>query len=177
MLIVKRKYNKGFYVNTGGKIKNHETPVVKAEMEETETVAQTETASQTDMPVTASVDSKPVAIAKNNSAKGRIVTAPATKQAEKTELSSSEQKHNVKIQKKAKMREARFARKLKQGGEGNMVVLVILSIFPILALIAMYIHDGHRITTNFWIDLLLHLTVIGYIIYALLVVFDIVDLS
>jgi len=54
---------------------------------------------------------------------------------------------------------------------------VILSLFPILALIAMYMKDGNSITLNFWVDLLLHLTIIGYLVFALLVVFDIVDLS
>lgn len=67
---------------------------------------------------------------------------------------------------------------LKKGdSNANLIVLVILSLFPILALIAMYIHDGHKITTNFWVDLILHLTIIGYIIFALLVVLDVVDLS
>ena len=37
--------------------------------------------------------------------------------------------------------------------------------------------DGKNITLNFWIDLLLHLTAIGEIIFALLVVLDVVNLA
>lgn len=59
----------------------------------------------------------------------------------------------------------------------ELLILVILSLFPFLALIAVFMKDGNNITTNFWIDLLLHFTVIGYIIFALLVVFDIINLS
>lgn len=60
---------------------------------------------------------------------------------------------------------------------GNLILLVILAIFPIFSLIAMYIHDGHKVTTNFWVNLLLHLTIIGYAIFGLLVVFNVVDLA
>ncbi len=64
----------------------------------------------------------------------------------------------------------------KKTNETSLIVLVILSLFPILCLIAVYLHDD-GVTTNFWIDLLLHLTFAGEIIYALLVVLDIIDLS
>ena len=59
----------------------------------------------------------------------------------------------------------------------ELLILVILSLFPFLALIAIFMKDGNNITTNFWVDLVLHFTVIGYIIFALLVVFDIINLS
>ncbi len=61
--------------------------------------------------------------------------------------------------------------------DSKLILLVILSLFPILALIAVYIKDGNRITNNFWIDLILHLTFIGYAIFALLVVLDIISLA
>jgi hypothetical protein len=59
----------------------------------------------------------------------------------------------------------------------ELLILVILSLFPILALLAIFMKEGKVITTNFWVDLVLHFTVIGYIIFALLVVFDIINLS
>ncbi|MDO8998588.1 MAG: hypothetical protein Q7W45_02405 [Bacteroidota bacterium] len=65
--------------------------------------------------------------------------------------------------------------KKKGGSDTDLIILVILSIFPILALIAMYLHDGKSITLNFWIDLLLHFIFL-YWLFALLVVFDIIDL-
>lgn len=55
----------------------------------------------------------------------------------------------------------------------STIVLVILSLFPILALLAIYLHQG-EINSYFWIDLLLHLLIIGYIIFALLVVLDVI---
>ncbi|MDI1235612.1 MAG: hypothetical protein PSX81_15145 [bacterium] len=64
----------------------------------------------------------------------------------------------------------------KENTETETILLVILALFPILCLIAVYLYDG-GITTNFWIDLLLHLTFIGAIIFALLVVLDVIDLS
>ncbi|MCE9539465.1 MAG: hypothetical protein K8R85_09635, partial [Bacteroidetes bacterium] len=68
--------------------------------------------------------------------------------------------------------------KLKaNANDDQTILLVILSIFPILALIAIYIKDGKKITLNFWVDLILHLTFVGYIIFALLVVLDIVSLA
>jgi len=64
-------------------------------------------------------------------------------------------------------------KKQKADAGTNTLILVILSLFPILCLIAVYLKDGKSITLNFWIDLLLHLTLIGAIVYALLVVLDI----
>lgn len=65
----------------------------------------------------------------------------------------------------------------KGGGDTHIVLLVILSLFPILALVAVYLKDGKQVTMNFWVDLILHITIIGYAIFALLVVFDIVNLA
>ena len=59
----------------------------------------------------------------------------------------------------------------------ELLILVILSLFPILALLAIFMKEGQVITTNFWVDLVLHFTLIGYIIFALLVVLDIINLS
>jgi hypothetical protein len=60
--------------------------------------------------------------------------------------------------------------------DSDKIVLVILSFIPILALIAIYLHDGKQITLNFWIDLLLHIVVL-YWLFALLVVLDIINLK
>lgn len=62
-------------------------------------------------------------------------------------------------------------------GDGNFVLMVILCFFPFLCLIPVYRHDGRKATLNFWLTLLLHLTFIGYIVYSLLVIFNVIDLS
>lgn len=64
----------------------------------------------------------------------------------------------------------------KASSDTNLIVLVILSLFPILALIAIYLKDGKTITMNFWIDLLLHFIFL-YWLFALLVVLDVFSLA
>ena len=54
----------------------------------------------------------------------------------------------------------------------SKILYVILALFPILCLISIYLYQGQQISLDFWIDLLLHITVIGEVIYALLVVLD-----
>jgi thiol:disulfide interchange protein len=53
---------------------------------------------------------------------------------------------------------------------------LIMSFFPILCLIAVYLYEGQEYTTNFWVDLILHLTVLGAIVFAILVVLGMVSL-
>lgn len=64
------------------------------------------------------------------------------------------------------------------GGDANLILLVILSLFPFINLIAMYLHDGKSVTTNFWVDLILDiLFFVPGIVFALLVVLDVVNLA
>lgn len=65
----------------------------------------------------------------------------------------------------------------RSGGDTNIILLVILSLFPFICLIAMYLHDGKSVTLNFWICLLLHLTIVLWFIFALLVDFDVINLA
>lgn len=65
----------------------------------------------------------------------------------------------------------------KASADGNKILMIILCLFPFICLIPVYIHDGHKVTLNFWITLLLHLTFIGAMIFALLVVLDVVNLA
>ncbi len=64
----------------------------------------------------------------------------------------------------------------KGSADTNLIILVILSLFPILALIAIYLKDGKKITLNFWVDLLLHFLFL-YWLFALLVVLDVFSLA
>ena len=69
--------------------------------------------------------------------------------------------------------------KTSKGGDidDTTILLIVFCFFPILSLIAMYLHDGKEITLNFWVDLLLYLTFIGWIVFGVLVVLDIVNLA
>jgi len=56
------------------------------------------------------------------------------------------------------------------------ILYLIMAFFPFLCLIAVYLYDGQELTTNFWVDLVLHLTVLGAIVFAILVVLGMVSL-
>ncbi len=65
-----------------------------------------------------------------------------------------------------------------QKNNDDKIIQVILALFPILCLIAVYLHDGKKATTNFWVDLILHLLfLLPAVIFALLVVLDIINLA
>lgn len=173
----KRRYTKGYYFSVSrhsaapkGKTEHQPAHAAKQEAVETVLVQQQQHHVYTANPETLPAAVKPVTAASH--AKASPEKAPV--------LTASAKKQLVNDIRQFKSLAAAVKKQQKNGGGdagANTVVLVILSLFPILALIAIYIHDGHKITTNFWIDLILHLTIIGYIIYALLVVLDVVDLS
>lgn len=71
----------------------------------------------------------------------------------------------------------KFIKKIKKSlSDTDTVILVILSLFPILALVAIYLKDGKSITMNFWIDLILHFIAL-YWLFAILVVLDVINLA
>jgi len=61
-------------------------------------------------------------------------------------------------------------KKRSSGGSANAVVLIILCVLLITAPLAVYLFEG-SITNNFWLDLILLLTIFGAAIYGLLVCF------
>ena len=72
---------------------------------------------------------------------------------------------------------AKAAQRKRASDNGvKLVVMVILCLFPFINLIPVYIHDGD-FTLNFLVTLLLDFTLIGGIIFSLLVVLDVVDLK
>lgn len=64
------------------------------------------------------------------------------------------------------------------GSDVDLLILVILCLFPFINLIAIYLKDGKDITMNFWICLILDiLFFLPGIIFALLVVLDVINLG
>lgn len=172
--IAKRKYNKGFYVSKSGGNSTKPTESLKpvrtletAEKIETVVVAKTPAVEQ--QPNIAPVKSFANGSAQNKTSKHIANTG-------NNAVASTNHTQDSQLQIKPLNIEANKANSAKKGGDGNLVLMIILALFPILCLIAVYMHDG-KVTVNFWVDLLLHLTFIGEIIYALLVVLDVVDLS
>ena len=176
MLIVKRKYNKGYYVSTGGKVKHQESTQIKDEGKpnENEVVSEEVTGSE-EMPITASVDNTPELIQTQNLS--RVTEQSASEQAAPV-LSKKEQKQQSRLQKKETKRGARSEKKSRTGGDvdSNTILLIILAIIPILSLVAMYLKDGKQITLNFWVNLLLHFIALWWL-FGILVVLDVIDLS
>lgn len=186
VLVLKRKYTKGYYVDFGKK-NNNKNSVVKenkantdiATKENSETNIEQEIAQEetVNAPLTASADNKIVLPTTNN--KINMFHTHVSEQA------SSIENNNLKSAKKESKLISRINKKINKsksatkpsGSDSNLILLVILSLFPFFALLAMYLHDGKAITLNFWIDLLLHFTIVGYAIFALLVVFDIINLA
>lgn len=177
--IVKRHYTKGFYVQNGRK--SGHTILPKPEKENKQ-IKKTQ----------------PVVVGFLSDEKRRDVdflastkTNSHVKSEKKNSFQSQLKKHkpevdqNIIIAKKiSEKNHALFPEKVKKknaksnSGDTDIVILVILSLFPFINLIAMYLHDGKGITLNFWIDLILDcLFFLPGIIFALLVVFDIINLA
>ncbi len=184
--IVKRKYNNGYYVD----INNHKKVSVSAnekkEIAENKTVQNKTTAisaiavtksfvadapkTTTDNTLTASTAKAP------QSSLARMSTKSITK-SNNLQLSYNNTKASLKTSVSALSQIKKAVKSKNRQTDDQTILLVILSLFPILALVAVYIKDGKKVTTNFWVDLILHITFIGYAIFALLVVLDIFSLA
>lgn len=171
MDLTKRRYNKGYYVHKTHQLKTDKTIAI-------DPVASKEELASNDMPqLTASLpkpavsDLKPIL-----KQEVPVVEAPSKVSVnESTEESSAGQ--SVNSQKQNEHKKSVTKKQKKGGSDANTILLVILCLFPFICLIAVYLHDGKSITMNFWITLLLHLTFIGYIIFSILVVLDVVNLA
>lgn len=179
-MVVKRKYNKGFYVAHNHKKNNIETTDSNISSEKSLAASKSEEMAAV-LPSVSLISEKATygapeiknttEIKKNNitDLKHNTVLVDSknvTASAEKTPINV---KHDVvKVDKESMS---------NSGSNTNLILLIIFCFIPILSLVAMYLHDGNSITLNFWIDLLLYLTFIGWIIFGLLVVLDIVNLA
>lgn len=167
--LLKRHYTKGFYVQTSSRGQSAKTYA-----------SRTNKKVEILKPVLVSLSAMPKSPELTASIKPVAQAAPLMKPAAKTTFEANTPGRisdaHAFAAKKQLLRQAAL-KKAKGGGDANIILLVILSLFPILALVAVYLKDGKQVTTNFWVDLILHLTIIGYAIFALLVVFDIVNLA
>ncbi len=182
----KRKYNKGFYVSTS-KDKS------SSEINKNNKVAK--------------LDSKKVASVNNKNLNGNeIVVNPnpvyTSIHIENTKIAQPKSNHfnkstiakdlavkgdalasahmkNHETQRLHKTREFKaMPNAMASGGDTNLIVLVILCLFPFINLIAIYLKDSKKITLNFWLTLIFDLLFfIPGIIFALLVVLDVVNMA
>jgi hypothetical protein len=172
-IVMKRKYNKGYYVDFASN-SNHKKVIDKTK-DPVNDLSFKKIMAQSEPKSSAIQESISKALTQNIQIKKSNVSLNKNKPVE-----SNRTLRNLKIlkplvKKVISKKESKLV--LKKDGGDISIVEVILSLFPILCLIAIYLHDGKKITMNFWVDLLLHLTFIGEIIYALLVVLNIFSLS
>lgn len=175
--LTKRKYTKGYYFassankssnakeNTHKKLTVNNIPAKKAALPLTETA-------NAEVKETAVVTfNKPQASKTQNTIQHKTTHKNVTASAEHKKNSAVKPSIKPVADKKP------FASNAKKGSSDvNLIIMIIFSFFPILALIAIYLHDGKSITTNFWIDLILHFILL-YWLFALLVVLDVIDFA
>ena len=190
-VVMKRKYNKGYYVDINNNkqkakknnIADQSTSTISTDTEEEKfkvEIAEQEPAQTTDADITASADKAQPYI------KTKTPIDFSAKKSKKNTTVKTETENNTVVVKenfKTKLVKKIVGKKVKstensKSTSANTLLLVILAIFPILCLIAVYIKDGNAITTNFWICLLLHiLFVVPAMIFAVLRVLDLINLA
>jgi uncharacterized membrane protein YqaE (UPF0057 family) len=177
---MKRKYNNGYYVSI-----KHKQPGVAVK----ETIANNKSEKTAIKPITPAllpvstqeVQPQFYASLKNNVApkKNEIKTTTSHKESTADIISKIASANNAKVNNSAKkQRVTKQTSKAADNGGVDLVILIILCLFPFINLIAMYLKDGKSFTMNFWIDLILDvLFFLPGIIFALLVVLDVVNLA
>jgi uncharacterized membrane protein YqaE (UPF0057 family) len=168
--LIKRKYSGGFYLSVAGK--NHALPKVNAPADK-----------KAAQPVQTPQPGAQTAAIRNIET-DKISGAPiAERQRHKStpsrQLVASADNAPV-VQHKSTVGEIKSLANMpspKKSSEMNFILMVILCFFPFINLIPVYLHDGRSITMNFWLTLILDcLVFIPGIVFALLVILDIVDL-
>lgn len=181
MSLVKRRYTKGYYVAHTGKqtVTKKETAVAKS-TPNNKTVSTSASPATEILNVTPAykISSEIYSEKRNENAQANFVNKKSVNPVVTVQVESTKTSANTSLS--VKQRPLQPLNNLganKSDGGANLLVLVILCFLWFLNLIAVYVKDGHAITLNFWITLLLDFTFIGGVIFSLLVVLDIVDLG
>lgn len=179
--ISQKRYSNGLNIDWfAGKDKKAESPKVAKKTKKInqvavlETIANEEVQTQSNEFVSAALPTESVEIDLSQSnTKGQV-----KQHRSKVKVSANKIQEKVGV---SKLSVIKSLNKIKKSGiaktDDNVNVLyLIMAFFPILCLIAVYLYDGQELTTNFWVDLILHLTIIGAMVFAVLVVLGIVSL-
>ena len=179
--ISQKRYSNGLNIDWfAGKDKKAESPKVAKKTKKInqvavlETIANEEVQTQSNEFVSAALPTESVEIDLSQSnTKGQV-----KQHRSKVKVSANKTQEKLGV---SKLSAIKSLNKIKKSGiaktDDNVNVLyLIMAFFPILCLIAVYLYDGQELTTNFWVDLILHLTIIGAMVFAVLVVLGIVSL-
>ncbi len=183
-LVMKQRYTKGFYI--AGKSKHHKSK----KADDLATNKKTETTQQTVSPTLQTIeDNKTIETNIENSTASSVVASPekiasenksSSKKSEKEFKTTVLNKTFSNIKSIATVKTSASKQTILNKGKSlssDQIVQLILALFPILCLIAVYLKDGSKITNNFWITLVLHITIYLECIFAVLVVLDIINLA
>jgi len=175
---MKRKYTKGNYNSTASKATKPKVNDLSDNKEiHTEATAETVKAKSAVSKVT-KTEEAPVLYAEN---KTRDTKSSTAKKAAVSNAAPTYKAKNIESVLQQSRKNSITANKKSGTGAddtgGIFILMVILCFIPFLCLIPVWRHDGKKATLNFWLTLILHLTFIGYIIYSLLVILNVVDLS
>lgn len=178
--ISQKRYSNGLNIDWfAGKDKKAESPKVAKKTKKNhqvavlETMANEDVQNQTNDYVSAALPSELKANDLSQSNKTEQVKQHKSKV--KANANKSIEKQGVN-----KLSAIKAINKIKKSGiaktnDSVNIIYLILALFPILCLIAVYLYDGEA-STNFWVDLILHLTIIGAMVFAVLVVLGLVSL-
>lgn len=183
-IVMKRKYTKGYYVDA--KTKKHNTKksdvavvsekpeVLKVKPVSVELVNQApEVSAEVNLTASATPKNAAPAVAKESTKKTKRAEGEFKSHMVAKTLFNVFEKNSLLAKATVKAKDAPASKR----ADTDLIVQIILALFPILCLIAVYLHDGKSITMNFWVTLLLHLLLYAECIFALLVVLDLVNLA
>lgn len=175
----KRKYNKGFYFSSS----KHNSTKPKNEIIHNAIIANNLQVKEA-INIDNSKNDNKESIVFNKSSKNIELKSlfKDYKLETKKNLTASANKNNISTAKvfkglKLSIEESKLGKAKKGDKDVNFVVMVILCFFWFFNLIPVYLHDNKEFTLNFLITLILDFTYILGVVYALLVVLDIVDLA
>jgi hypothetical protein len=176
--LIKRKYNGGYYIAVSGKNQRAKsetrqgTSVAAAPAHvRSVNVPQMERAETINPELNTSPVQNALPFALKISEKTSHSTTPAQLSASALKAPAGEQVSTVR-----KIQPLQAVSK-KGSSDANLIIMIILCFFPFINLIPVYLHDGKSITLNFWFTLIGDLLVfVPGIVFALLVVLDLIDL-
>ena len=179
--ISQKRYSNGLNIDWfAGKDKKADSPKVAKKTKKNhqvavlETMANEDVLTQTSEYVSASLPSEPIKVVLSQS--NTTEQVKHNKSMVKTRVNLTSEKSGIN-----KLSAIKTISKIKKYGiaktdDSVNILYLIMAFFPFLCLIAIYLYDGRELTTNFWVDLVLHLTIIGEIVFAILVVLGLVSL-
>lgn len=177
--IAKRKYGKGYYVSVSHKPKSVEGSKQNAaphSKSAPETIAQVKVNKTEDVQVAPELKPMVAKVPENKTSLKASTSGSNDLKMQASAVKTNNFKNNAVVKALNAVALNKGAAS-KRADDTNTILLVILCLFWWLNLIAVYLHQGKKITNDFWITLILDLLIIFGIIYSILVVLDVLSFA